>query len=300
MPLVSVILPTKNRADLLGRSIRSVLAQTFRDFELIIVDDNSSDNTGEMVRSFDDARIIYDRLRENKGAAAARNRGIELAKGRLIAFQDDDDEWLEGKLQKEVKVFEENTYPDLGIVFTNMWVIGNKISEISRPILIRPADGFVFNDALFGRLKDIGIQTALIRREVFDAVGGFDENFPRWIDHEFFIRASRQFLFYQIDEPLVNWHTSSSGIASVKINKFIAMKMLLTKYALDYNKDSNRKRLAGFYYDLGHNLCALGELKEGRKFLLKAIGKDPTHINAWIAALLSLTHPSIYRLLHPS
>lgn len=299
MPLVSVILPTRNRADLIGRSIRSVLSQSFRDFELIIVDDNSSDNTADVVRGFHDDRVIYDRLPANKGAAAARNRGVELAKGRIIAFQDDDDEWIQGKLEKEVKVFEENTYPDLGIVFTNMWVIGKKISELSRPALLRPADGFVFNDALFGRLKDIGIQTALIRRKVFEKVGGFDENFPRWIDHEFFIRASRHFLFYQIDEPLVNWHASSSGIASNKMNKAVAMKTLLEKYADDYNRPANKKRLAAFHYDLGHDLCAMGESGEGRHYLLRSIGADPRRINSWTAFVLSFAPVKIYNFLHP-
>jgi glycosyltransferase involved in cell wall biosynthesis len=299
MPLVSVVLPTKNRADLLGRSIKSVLSQTFRDLELIIVDDGSTDNTAEIVKSFKDDRIIYDRLRENKGAGAARNRGIALSKGKFIAFQDDDDEWRQGKLDKEVKVFEENADPDLGVVFTNMWVIGEKVSEVSRPALLRPADGFVFNDALFGRLKNIGIQTALIRREVFDKVGGFDESFPRWIDHEFFIRASRYFLFYHIDEPLVNWYAATSGIASVKINKFVAMKMLLAKYAEDYNKPENKMLLSGFYYDLGHGLCSLGELSEGRKYLLKSIKLNPAYVKAWIAVVFSLTHPSIYKVGHP-
>jgi glycosyltransferase involved in cell wall biosynthesis len=299
MPPVSVIIPTRNRADLLGRSIRSVLTQSFRDFELIIVDDNSSDNTAEMVQSFDDDRIIYDRLKGNKGAAGARNRGLSLAKGKYIAFQDDDDEWLPEKLEKQVMVLNKSTDPALGIVYSNMWEVEGEKTELTRPNRIMPEDGIIFNDALFGKLKSIGIQAALIRREVFDKIGGFDEAFPRWIDHEFFIRASRYFLFYHIDEPLVNWHTSTSGIASVKMNKTIAMKMLLAKYAEDYNKAGNKMLLAGYYYDLGQDLCLQGYLKEGRSFLLKAIGKNPIYIKAWIAAFFSLTHPAVYKLLHP-
>jgi hypothetical protein len=83
------------------------------------------------------------------------------------------------------------------------------------------------------------------------------------------------------------------------MNKTIAMKMLLAKYAEDYNKAGNKMLLAGYYYDLGQDLCLQGYLKEGRSFLLKAIGKNPIYIKAWIAAFFSLTHPAVYKLLHP-
>ena len=97
VPTVSVIIPTYNRANLIGRSIQSVLGQTYRDFEVIIIDDNSTDNTGEVVRSFRDPRIIYIKLSSNSGVSAARNQGIQMAKGTYIAFQDSDDEWFPHK-----------------------------------------------------------------------------------------------------------------------------------------------------------------------------------------------------------
>jgi len=100
-PTVSVIIPTYNRAHLLDRAIRSVLDQTYQDFELIVVDDGSSDPTAEVIATFADPRIYYLRHEKNRGAAAARNTGIEASQGDYVAFLDSDCEWLPKKLLKE-------------------------------------------------------------------------------------------------------------------------------------------------------------------------------------------------------
>ena len=112
-PKVSVIIPTYNRAHLVGRAIRSVLNQTYQDFEIIVVDDGSTDNTEEVVKSFNDPRIRYIRHEKNRGGSAACNTGIRAARGEYIAFQDSDDEWLPEKLEKQMQVFE-NTPTGVG------------------------------------------------------------------------------------------------------------------------------------------------------------------------------------------
>ena len=112
---VSVIIPTYNREGILGRSIESVLNQTYTEFELIIVDDGSTDNTRQLVENIHDDRISYYYVKNNSGAAAARNYGIERAEGEYIAFQDSDDYWHSDKLEKQMKVMESN--PDIGFVF---------------------------------------------------------------------------------------------------------------------------------------------------------------------------------------
>ena len=101
-PVVSVIIPTYNRAHLIGRAIRSVLDQTYQDWELIVVDDASTDDIPGIVKGFTDGRVKYIRHDENKGAAAARNTGIQAARGAYIAFLDSDDEWLPEKLERQV------------------------------------------------------------------------------------------------------------------------------------------------------------------------------------------------------
>ena len=180
-PTVSVIIPTYNRAHLIGRAIQSVLNQTYRDFEIIVVDDGSADNTEEVVKSFYDKRIKYIKHKKNKGAAATRNTGIKAARGKYIAFQDSDDEWLPEKLEKQMKVFE-NAPAKVGVVYTDMWrIMRNKRKYYFSSPMITPEDGIIYKQALDYKVMNIGIQTALIKREVFEKVGMFDEKFPRFI-----------------------------------------------------------------------------------------------------------------------
>jgi len=298
-PAVSVILPTHNRAALLKRSIKSILDQTCKDFELIVIDDASTDDTEDVIRNFGDKRIRYIKQQVNMGAAAARNAGITASKGKYIAFQDDDDEWLPAKLSKQVEVFENNRNPDLGVVYSTYWKVDDEKRTETRPNKIMPEDGIVFEEALYDKLRGIGIQTVLTRRGIFDEVGMFDEAFPRWIDHEFFIRASRKFLFYRIDEPLVNCYETPGGISSSKKNQTIARKMILDKYADDFARLKNKKLLAEYYYDVGHALCLEGKTDEGRRYVLKAISTDPWHMNARIALLVSHLGQKWYYRVHP-
>src|SRR5690348_13147078 len=104
MAPVSVIIPTHNRSDFLRNAITSVLNQTYQDFEIIVVDDGSTDNTSEVVANFSDERITFIRHDTNKGGSAARNTGILASKCDYIAFLDDDDEWLPDKLRKQMEI----------------------------------------------------------------------------------------------------------------------------------------------------------------------------------------------------
>ena len=123
-PKVTVIMPTMNRASLLPRSIDSVLSQNFTDYEFIIIDDGSTDNTKQVVEEYvkKDPRIRYIRYEKNQGIPTVRNRGIAEAKGEYIAWQDDDDEWLPGKLEKTVKKLDELP-KEYGIVYSAFWRI---------------------------------------------------------------------------------------------------------------------------------------------------------------------------------
>ena len=122
-PKVSIILPTYNRAHIIEKAIQSVLNQTYQDFEIIIIDDGSKDDTKKIIRGFQekDNRIKYIRFEENKGAAAARNAGIKMSKGEYITFQDSDDEWLPEKLEKQMKIIE--TSSENIVVYCGFWRI---------------------------------------------------------------------------------------------------------------------------------------------------------------------------------
>ena len=289
-PTVSVVIPTYNRAHLLGRAIQSVLDQTYQDFELIVVDDGSTDNTEGIVNGFGDHRIRYIRHKENRGAAAARNTGIEAARGEYIAFQDSDDEWLPDKLEKQIRVFE-NAPQDVGVVYTDMQRI-NERGEVTYWHSPRVTNGRLINpETLDYQVMGLGIQSTLIRKKCFDVVGLFDEKFPRFIDLDLFIRLSKHYRFVRIEEMLVKYHTAE-GISSNANALTVAQELLLEKYCKDV--EVNRKFLANQHFTMGIVLCSDGELKRARKHLVKAVKAYPLNIKYLGAAAASLLGQSGY------
>jgi len=293
-PMVSVIIPTYNRAHFVGRAIRSVLNQTYQDFELIVVDDACSDNTEEIVRGFNDDRIRYIRHDENKGGAAARNTGIKAARGEYVAFQDDDDEWMPVKLEKQLEVL--RTEEKVGMVYTDMWRIDQADhGHYFRAPHIDPRDEAVFKKALYLRLTGIGVQSSLIKRECLERVGGFDERFPRWIDLELFVRLSKDCIFYHIEEPLVVYHREREGIITDRSRLIIAHKLFLEKYRDEIVAD--RRLLAFHMHTLGRSLVRStepGGFDEGRDYLLRAIGLHPWSMKYVGTAFISLFGPNVY------
>jgi glycosyltransferase involved in cell wall biosynthesis len=272
-PKVSVIIPTYNRAHLIDRAIRSVLNQTYQDFELIIVDDGSMDDTEGTIKSFKDERIRYIRHKKNKGEAAARNTGIKIAKGQYIAFQDSDDESFPQRLEKQIKVLQSES-SKVGIVYTSMYRFdkkGEKHHFVTPTIM--PEDGLVYREALDDQLLNIGIGTAVVRRSCFETVGLFDERLPYFVDFDFFIRLSKYFYFYHIDEPLINYYETEGSLGS-NLSAFVtSRKIILENYFEDIKKD--KRVLANHYLGIGIGLCANGEIEEGESYFAKAFKTYP-------------------------
>ena len=289
-PTVSVVIPTYNRAHLVGRAIQSVLNQTYQDFEIIVVDDGSTDNTEEVVKSFNDPRIRYIRHDQNRGGSAARNTGIKMARGEYIAFQDSDDEWLPEKLEKQMKVFK-SAPPEVGVVYTDMWRISKGEKRYWHSPKIMPEDGIVYKQAL-DRVMGIGIQTAIIKRECLNAVGMFDENFPRFIDLELFVRLSKYYYFHHINEPLVNFYDTGKGISNNNQALVKAYQLIFEKYSYDVVK--NKRSLAKHMYSLGNILCQNGDLDQGRDYLIKAVKLYPLNLKYLVAAFASLLGEDAY------
>ena len=202
-PKVSVIIITYNRARLLSRAINSVLSQTFTDFELIIVDDCSRDNTQEIISGFEDYRISQHRHRRNKGLSAARNTGIVNARGDFIAFLDDDDEWLPKKLQLQVSLLEAST-PQVALV--HGW---HDSVRDSSGRLIRNKRSMLAGDVFESLIALNGISpivTALVRASVIREVGGFDERYAYGEDTNLICRISRRYHVALLPEVVVRVH----------------------------------------------------------------------------------------------
>lgn len=215
-PKVSVVIPSYNRAHLIGESIQSVLDQTYQDFELIVVDDGSSDNTEDVVRGFNDSRISYT-YQDNKGISAARNAGIRKARGRYFAFLDSDDFWFRELLDLEVPILEEN--PNVGLVYAKAQAIdvdGELKGQISGALQKYP--GQTLKSALYGNF--VCIQTAIMRRECFDRVGLFDETLKARVDYDLWIRMAKHYHFAYLNKVLAHFRIHTGGYTHSKSEHF--------------------------------------------------------------------------------
>ena len=186
-PLVTVIVPTFNRAAIVGRAIRSVLGQTFLNWELLVVDDASTDNTEQVVKNFPDRRIRYIRHDQNRRVSAARNTGIRSAQGEYVSFLDDDDEWLPEKLVKEVEVFR-NSAQEVGLVYTGKTLFDEdgRVLQVRMPTL----SGWVY-DAMLDRHFIGSPSRVTVRKRVLDRVAGFDETFVNCQDYDLWLRVAK-------------------------------------------------------------------------------------------------------------
>jgi glycosyltransferase involved in cell wall biosynthesis len=195
-PEVSVIIPTYNRAWVLKEAIDSVLAQEFRDFELIVVDDGSTDNTPQILESYaQDLTVIR---QPNRGVSAARNRGIVAANGRLISFLDSDDLWLPRKLSSQVNFF--NSNPEAVINQTEEIWIRNGVRVNPKTRHHKPS-GMIFEQSL--ALCLVSPSAVMMKRSLFDAVGLFDEDLPACEDYDLWLRISWRYPVHLIETPLI-------------------------------------------------------------------------------------------------
>jgi glycosyltransferase involved in cell wall biosynthesis len=289
--MVSVIIPTCNRARLIHRSLNSVLNQTFEDYEIIIIDDCSDDNTEATIDKYIDKNIKYFRHKVRKGGAAARNTGLGIAEGRFVAFLDDDDEWLPEKLKFQVEVLDNK--PELGMVYTGYFYIDDIKKRTLK--IFRPAKkGFIYNDLL--KTNCVGTtSTPLIRKECFDKVGVFDEALPACQDWDMWIRISKAFEIDYLKQPLVNFFIHNDRITRNVKAKIEGRKILLKKFYDDIKE--SKQNLSIHYFTIGYLLCHNDKVSDGRKKIFKSIKLYPFNIIYYKYFFLSLFGSSIYKKL---
>jgi len=292
VPKVSVIIPTYNRAQLVGRAIRSVLNQTYQDFETIVVDDGSTDNTEEVVKSFNDSRIRYIRHEENRGGSAARNTGIRAARGEYVAFLDSDDEWLLEKLEEQIALFRKN--PECGAVYTKRLIFDNgKIKIVPQD----QQEGWILKPLL--RSNVVGTTSSVVvKRQCFDKVGLFDERLLSSQDWDMWIRIAKHFTFRAIPKPLIKYHARHGPQISTNLDAVLQGRVaIINKYQSDFCVlDPCAK--AFHHFDLGNALCHAGEkYRLGQRHLFCAVKMCPWCVKYGIYAFASLFGFSAYRLL---
>ena len=195
-PLVSVVIPTHNRRDLLAEAVASVREQTYDPIEIIVIDDGSSDGTAKMIRErFPRVRLVR---QPHRGVSAARNRGIAEAQGEYIAFLDSDDLWLPKKLAAEMDALLKN--PELKICHTDeIWIRrGVRVNPMKKH---RKYGGWIYPHCL--PLCIISPSSVILKREVFNEVGAFDEALPACEDYDLWLRVTARHPVHFIERPLI-------------------------------------------------------------------------------------------------
>lgn len=285
---ISIIMPVYNREDVVLSSINSILTQTYRHFEFLIVDDASTDKTKNIIGSLRDERIIYIPLRENVGAAAARNIGINKSTSKWIAFHDSDDFWEPNKLEKQVQRIKEDTP---SIVFTSFIRVKDGKQEYI-PSSINDRGDNIHKNILFGNF--IATPTVLIHKDCLDKYGYFCEEMPRFQDWELWIRLSYSCSFTWIDEPLVKAYYTSESI-SADTNKLLKAYEMIWGYHKNYFIEAGPTYVARYLYSYGHNLMLYSNERKARKVLRESINAKLFSPVQLVSYILSFFGRGLYR-----
>ena len=225
--MISVVIPSYNREKTIERSVRSVLAQSVDELEVIVVDDCSNDGTEQVINGIGDDRVRFIRLETRSGACVARNRGVQEARGDIIAFQDSDDEWHEDKLQVQVSALEA-TGADICFCSLRRHYLGDDARVIVWPESLSGEDRFVDHVTL-RRTSCVSTQTIVARRPVFDTCR-FDPKVVKSQDWDWVIRASMEYSVYFVARPLVDQYLQTDSI-SMGYERFIQSRIyFLEKY----------------------------------------------------------------------
>lgn len=291
-PTVSVIIPTYNRAHLLRRAMQSVLDQSYKDLEIIIVDDASNDMTQKFVSSIGDERVIYFRHESNKGGSAARNTGIQNAHGQYICFLDDDDIWLPEKVEMQILKFEE--LPDtVGVVYCGCNIISGKNGKVIDKVFPQ-FRGNVFLEFLYSCF--IFSPTVMVKKKFLGKTDGFDKTLESSQDWDMWLRLSKICNFDFVDSILANYYIHTNHRISVDVQaKVEGKKCFIDKHFRDLSKYP--AALSRQFMALAKNYFLYGNASEARKYMLRAVKLKPFDLSFHVHLALSYISPHYYAML---
>ncbi|PAU81201.1 glycosyl transferase [Halovibrio salipaludis] len=279
-PRVSVITPTYNRADFIGEAVQSVMDQDYTDFELLIVDDGSTDNTREVLQPWlQDERVHYIQ-QANQGQSHARNRAIEQARGEFICFLDSDNAWVPGKLSMQVALLDE--HPEVDVVYGDNIFINEAGAETSRQNMKRYS-GFI----AFQMLKDncVAMNTTMARRRCFDEMGGMSGKRRVADDYDLWLRFSARYRFHYMPEYLAYYRVMEQQISSDKTARFETNEAIIRDFRDQFPDVLPRKRFdeafAFFYTRKARYLAASGQRGLAWREILTALRYRPFSRVAW-------------------
>lgn len=283
-PGISVIIPAYNCAGYLPEAIESVLAQTLEDYELIVVDDGSTDGTEKVVKRYGD-RVRYLR-QENRGPGAAKNLGIRNCRGSLIATLDADDKWRPEKLAIQYEYM--SSHPEVGLVYSDA---SSFDAKGIRTIAYNKNYRRVFQGMVFDRLilkNFIASITIMVRKECLDRVGLFPENFMISEDWHLWLRIAREYPIGYIDQPLAMYRLQEKSLTWDYPRAYPDRMRVLDEMAALYpdyferNKRLISKARGGVLMRYGYALFHAGDYGNSRTALLGSIRKDPLQLKSYL------------------
>jgi glycosyltransferase involved in cell wall biosynthesis len=286
-PLVSVVIATYNMATYLPLAVRSALDQSYHDIEVLIVDDGSTDDTRRIVEPLlADARARYF-FQENRGQAAAKNRGVTESRGRYVAFLDADDLWTPDKLEQQLPLFHRTA---VGVVYSRVAYIDDAGKELGI------ADNELFRGPVSGPLlirNFIGFGGSVVRKECFDRLGAFDEGLQMGIDYDLWLRFSTEYEFDFIDRPLLRYRVwpgqMSNNCKKRYVSGIVIMQRFLDRFPDAVAEPVEKEAWAHTYVGFGQCLRQIDRRAvPALKLYLRALRYKPSYLPAWRAIATTL------------
>ncbi len=286
-PQVSVVIATYNRAHLICQAIESIFKQTINDFEIIVVDDGSSDETAHVLAQFSNRiRVIR---QPNRGRSAARNTGVKASQGEIIAFLDSDDLWLPTKLEKQLTKFQDS--PEFGVVQTLSSLIDIdgqllKWPSRARRRLYQRALRHGYTYEAMSRECIMFLSTVAVRRECWVRIGPMDENIPAFEDWDWYLRAARVTKIATVPESLVLYraHSENTSTAEFLEGRIITCEKQLNYLASNASLAYPRRAQRNFHLHLAVSKYMQGYPSKSGHWMRKAAKIDPT-VLIWPAYL---------------
>lgn len=278
-PTVSIITPAFNRASYIGATIDSVLAQSYSDFEHIIVDDGSTDDTAKEVARYTDPRLRLIR-QANQGQAVARNYALQLSRGQYVCFLDSDDLWSTHTLARQLQAFAD--HPDVGLVHGDRIRVDANGNEIDRRNMTRRS-GWV-TEAL---LKDnfISLATTMVRADLVASVNGFTSSYRVAPDYDLWLRLSVLAPFLYVPEFLAYYRITDDQISNDKTGRVQANERQILAFLNNFNHGLTRSQirtgLGGFYARKARTEATAGLARRAYLSLFRAIRHRPFKLGPW-------------------
>jgi glycosyltransferase involved in cell wall biosynthesis len=288
-PFVTVIVPSLNQGQYIGEALDSIFAQTYKDYEVIVVDGGSTDGTAAAVGRYGDKVLFF--RQSGKGVSRAKNQALERARGRFIAFLDADDAWYPDKLARQVALLED--HPEYGFCSSDVDFFDETGITIRSAIGAekKPRSGMVFDDLFANNF--ISSATIILRRECFEKVGRFDEEIFYAEDTEMWIRVAKEFSLGYISESLSRYRVRPEARSQSFARHYASLALSYGKLKGLYPDyfAARPALLRSAYFNLyrrwAYRHFAVGEYAEARKIYLRALRYAPLDRSAWVHLVAS-------------